>query len=956
MGVSDPPQICYFMLAEINNFGVKNILNFNGVNMSGVINGTAGDDVINGVSGDTVYGNGGDDTLTGSYLDGGVGADVLNGVSTGTFFVVDSPYDEVNAVATVGGAKNVGIIGANFDASGWSGSGVSVFNGMGVILDEARLSDALVFSRQLNIPARNVIGNENANIIKSAVKASIYGRGGDDTLIGGISGDLLQGDEGNDSLSGLGGGDNLNGGLGNDVLDGGAGNDLLEGGVGVDSLIGGAGNDTYTFRAGDELDSILEFPNTSTIDGGVDTIVSEIDVDLVKYSNVENIKLVGSFNLSAVGNGSDNVLESNAGAGRLYGGGGNDTLIGGSGGALDGGAGNDVYVVNSASTSVSDVSGWDVATYNVDVAPASTIFVAPGIDRAILGGQAALNLVASSTASELVGNDANNRLVGGAGGDTLTGGAGDDVLLGGPGYDFMYGGSGNDTYQFSRGDEYDEILDSDATSGNFDKVVWTDLVSSDLIDLQLNAGALTFSFNSGSRVFVRNFINGVTGAVSLESFQFSNGETWSAADVLSRVDNAGTDGNDMLIGATDATNRIVARGGQDSVYGGKFNDTLDGGAGNDQLFGNEGNDSVIGGVGLDLLDGGAGKDTLDGGTGADTLVGGAGADLYFIDDAKDVVTEQAGNGRDSVRGSYSFVVPDNIEVGGLLGTANLNLSGRATEGTQLYGNTGNNLIQGGSGSDLLFGNLGADTLIGGAGSDIYQLFGDADTIVENADDDGIDVVVSTLSHTELPANIEYLVMTTGFADTANGSDDDNVIIGNDGANLIDGRGGNDDIFAGDAADEAYGGAGDDTLNGQAGDDLLNGGAGDDTLMGGAGDDTYVYSRGEGVDTIVDADVVGNHDVLSLNGIRSDQLWLTHDALNLVIQRIGTSDKVTIQGWYAGKGNQIELISANGKSLSNDRVEGLVQAMSTLTPPAAGQTTLPANYQTQLAGALTTAWV
>jgi Ca2+-binding RTX toxin-like protein len=375
--------------------------------------------------------------------------------------------------------------------------------------------------------------------------------------------------------------------------------------------------------------------------------------------------------------------------------------------------------------------------------------------------------------------------------------------------------------------------------------------------------------------------------------------------------------------------------------------------------------SLLGGDGNDWLYGEDGKDTLDGGTGLDTLVGGTGADLYIIDDPKDVVIESTNEGRDTVRGTVSFIVPDNVEVGALLGNANLSLTGRATVGTNLTGNNGSNLIQGGTGGDMLAGAMGVDTLIGGAGSDIYQLFGDGDTIIENPDDDGVDVVISLLTHTDLAPNIEFL-MLTGFTESANGNDDDNTIVSGPNGDVVDGLGGNDNLLGADLTDSLYGSAGDDTLYGKGGDDLLSGGAdsdllvggqGNDSLIGGTGSDIYTYGRGDGADRLSDVDATaGNADALNFNGVGNNQLWLTRKVNDLVLQVLGSTDGVTIEGWFNGEANQVETITAGGKTLTNGRVQALVSAMSTLAAPGAGQTTLPASYQTQLASALATAWV
>ncbi|MGO8041112.1 calcium-binding protein, partial [Rhizobium leguminosarum] len=49
------------------------------------------------------------------------------------------------------------------------------------------------------------------------------------------------------------------------------------------------------------------------------------------------------------------------------------------------------------------------------------------------------------------------------------------------------------------------------------------------------------------------------------------------------------------------------------------------------------------------ITGSAGNDILDGGAGNDTLIGGAGNDTYIVDNASDVVAENAAAGTDTVR-------------------------------------------------------------------------------------------------------------------------------------------------------------------------------------------------------------------------------------------------------------------------------------------------------------------
>ena len=96
------------------------------------------------------------------------------------------------------------------------------------------------------------------------------------------------------------------------------------------------------------------------------------------------------------------------------------------------------------------------------------------------------------------------------------------------------------------------------------------------------------------------------------------------------------------------------------------------------LTGTAGNDTLTGGVGNDTLTGLGGNDTLNGGAGADTMIGGTGNDTYYVDNAGDVVTENVGEGTDTVWASVSYALAAGTEVE--------TLRANATTGLTLTGN------------------------------------------------------------------------------------------------------------------------------------------------------------------------------------------------------------------------------------------------------------------------------
>ena len=291
----------------------------------------------------------------------------------------------------------------------------------------------------------------------------------------------------------------------------------------------------------------------------------------------------------------------------------------------------------------------------------------------------------------------------------------------------------------------------------------------------------------------------------------------------------------------------------------------------DDLDGTPGDDAIYGYAGNDTLDAGGGNDILDGGAGADTMTGGSGDDKYYVDDAGDVIVENAG-GEDKVltRISYALAAGVNVEI---LGTTNqakttpINLTGN--EFAQwIFGNAGNNILSGGGGNDRLVGGGGTDTLIGGAGNDVFRVNDASDVIVEAAGQ-GEDKLQASASYTLADGVFVEILTTDGVSKTKAidlaGNSSNNLIHGNYGVNVLSGGAGNDQLYA------------------FHGNDTLIGGAGADGLWGGFGNDTFVFQ--DTTDSLIGArDQIrdfSSGDLIDLSGIDANSAVADDQAFTFV---------------------------------------------------------------------------
>ena len=370
---------------------------------------------------------------------------------------------------------------------------------------QIRVEDGVVQGGDLRFPMQNLQGTE-----------------GDDSLTGGLAGDILRGFGGNDTLAGDFGNDSMTGDDGDDSIIGGNGNDYITGGLGHDDIRGGEGNDTIGAGNGD--DTVFGDGGNDIINGaeganrllggeGHDTITSGSGADAIDTGGGLNLVNSGAGNDTITGGSRNDTIHAGNGDDLIVGGNGNDYLTGGLGqDTINGGANHD-YILAAEGDDVV-YAGWGSDT--------------------VYGGDGHDLIADRSTSSAYWGTG--NQFFGMEGNDTLTGGQQRDTILGGNGNDEIRGRNGQDL--LAGGDGDDRIL------GDDDNL----LSDHDHNDTIYGGNGNDWLFGGGGH----DSIDGNTGTDTL----------------------LGGAGDDLLNGGV----------GDDFLFGGLGRDTLTGGPGADRFF------------------------------------------------------------------------------------------------------------------------------------------------------------------------------------------------------------------------------------------------------------------------------------------------------------------------------------------------------------------------------------
>ncbi|MEM7507151.1 MAG: DUF4347 domain-containing protein [Pseudomonadota bacterium] len=163
-------------------------------------------------------------------------------------------------------------------------------------------------------------------------------------------------------------------------------------------------------------------------------------------------------------------------------------------------------------------------------------------------------------------------------------------------------------------------------------------------------------------------------------------------------------------------------------------ETLTGTGDDDTINALAGNDTIFGGAGDDVIDGGAGADDIDGGAGTDTASY-ASSSIRNVADLQGLVAGEGDGAGDSFTDVENLLGGSSIDV--LFGDAGDNVVEGGLGSDRVQGRAGDDILDGGVGFDKLYGNAGQDIMTGGGGNDRFIYFQVSDSRVGAANRDVI---------------------------------------------------------------------------------------------------------------------------------------------------------------------------------------------------------------------------
>jgi Ca2+-binding RTX toxin-like protein len=588
---------------------------------------------------------------------------------------------------------------------------------------------------------------------------------------------------------------------------------------------------------------------------------------------------------------------------RLFGLGGDDTLIGGAGDDyLDGGEDTDTYVFHAGSGAdvVADagpslivfgegIHPWQVhaeigslvvnygdgdsirfTAFDADNPHATTVFerleFADGTTVSyadFLAGGFYLN--GTDGDDVITGTGAFDRISGLGGNDTLSGldardalygGDGNDTLYAGDGNDDLYGGGGDDTLAGGPGD-FDALFGEDgadtyvyAAGDGWDEIAEWDESPGEVDRLQLQGFAVgdvrvtrsPWNYYLAMGAGDRLSLAGMAmeAAAVVERIEFQGGTTWSPADLEAHVELLpGTEGEDILWG-TDGADTIGGQGGYDELYGNAGDDFLAGGEGDDFYY----------------FAAGDGHDTVD------NFDADGGYDSIYFASAASTDAALSRSGTDLV----ITVGTDSVALAGwYIGTERrIDSIYFDADGAYWDAATIESLAPVGGNSAPVLANPLLDVAF--EADSAFELAVPAGTFSDPDAGDALKLAATRYDGSPLPAwlafdpvaalftgnpaladiGISHILVTALDSAGASAQSDFALVVRVPAGMEATGTAGDDVIYGGTGDETLAAKGGNDYLYGDIGNDLLKGGGGNDVLQGGDGNDVLRGGKGQNV--------------------------------------------------------------------------------------------------------------
>jgi Ca2+-binding RTX toxin-like protein len=449
-------------------------------------------------------------------------------------------------------------------------------------------------------------------------------------------------------------------------------------------IFGQSGDDTLSLN-----ESNGALPRANIFGGiGNDTLIGGSAADML-FGQSGNDTLLGKGGVDFLFGGTENdTLTGGDGDDQVFGESGDDRMIWNPGDDTDlneGGNGADTVEVNGgggAEVFTATANGVRVRFDRLSPAPFSIdIGTSENLVLNANGGNDQFSATGNLAALIKITVD------GGAGNDTILGSNGVDVLIGGDGNDFIDGQQGNDVAFLGAGDD---VFQWDPGDGS-DTVEGQDGIDTMLFNGSAGAEIFSVSANGGRARFTRNLGNIVMDLDDIESIDLN---TLGNTDTTTVGDLSGTDLTKVNINQAGTIGGSAGDGQADVVI----------------VNGTNG-DNII--------------DVFGGGTSVSVIGLSAQVNITGSEGANDSLVINALGGKDGVTAT---TLP--------AGVIKLTVDGGDGDDT-LLGSQGADVILGGDGKDFIFGDNGNDLALMGAGDDVFQWDpGDGNDTLEGQD--GVD--------------------------------------------------------------------------------------------------------------------------------------------------------------------------------------------------------------------------